>query len=242
MTRRYSERVFVYLIIAAIGWAVPDAFDLIPAWVAVWKFAGFVAAFIAAVIGVEWVANMYAQYYREKRTADAITPARMILQAAAQMSDAAQLELSTKLATWGFDWASMMFRVGDYIDFSPYIPDDTVPGGRIPGWFVREFLEACDHRHLTPISSWHHETRNHRYAQALVMRFVQSGLAEMPKTAEGVYAGGNRPARWLTDSRGRSYYWRVLYSWGGVLFRELSDPEQNPFRAEFEKQENENAN
>lgn len=150
---------------------------------------------------------------RRERETEAITSSARLLQAMAQLSPAAQLELAAQLPNLGFTFETLLIMRGGDPYFLPALIESTVPTGRIPGSFVKAFLEMSNRRNLCPVSRWSKGTQNRQYADALTRRFVYSGFAEWNKDSAGHWIGGNQSARWVVDRSGISYYDRVCAAW-----------------------------
>lgn len=172
-----------------------------PAWVRfVLMGLALVTTAGALVEAVNWFAFVLAARVEDYRRVSLITPLTETLRLMANLSEAAQIELSLHFATLGVDYQAIVSEYGPSFSFP-------VNGHKITASFVREFLTRADDRFLPAVRQWNTGSVERMWADALTSWLIMHKYALPPS--------GPNPAAWVWVGKGReSMRQRALVAFG----------------------------
>lgn len=154
----------------------------------------------ALVESINYLSFVMAARVEDYRRIRLITPLTETLRLMANLSEAAQVELSLHFATLGVNYQGIVTETGPMFSFP-------VNGHRITAEFISEFLTRADDRFLPAVRQWNTGSIERMWADALTSWFVQHKYA-LPAT-------GPNPAAWVWVGNGReSMHRRALIAFG----------------------------
>lgn len=197
-------RAIIYAGVALFSFfAASDYGPRPPAWVRfVLMGVALVTTAGALVEAVNWFAFALAARVEDYRRVSLITPLTEVLRLMANLSEAAQIELSLHFATTGVNYQGIVTEHGPMFSFP-------VNGHRITAEFISEFLTRADDRFLPPVRQWNTGSIERMWADALTSWLITHKYAVPPS--------GPNPAAWVWVGHGReSMHRRAMIAFGLV--------------------------
>lgn len=154
----------------------------------------------ALVEAINFVSFILSARVEEWRRVAQITPLTETLRLMANLSEAAQVELSLHFATIGVNYIGIAHQEGPLFSFQ-------AGGHRIGADFISEFLTRADDRFLPAVRQWSQGSIERMWADALTNWLITHKYA-LP-------AAGPNPAAWVWVNQGReSMRRRALIAFG----------------------------
>lgn len=161
-----------------------------PAWVRlILMGVALITTAGALVESINWFVFVLAARAEDYRRVANLTPLTEILRLMANLSEAAQVELSLHFATLGVDYQGIASSYGPSFSFP-------VNGHRVTAEFIKEFLQRADDRFLPAVRQWNTGSIERMFADALTSWLIQHKYALPP--------AGPNPAAWVWVEQGRT--------------------------------------